>query len=263
MRPMHNQRPPKGSAHEHPPILVTAEREAGKKLANALRKRGLSPIVLPCIRVLPPEDDEPLLQSLARVQDFDWIVITSSNGANALEHALELADRRSLPSIAAVGPATAKKLESAGFVVTIVPEHARSDVLLADLVARGVDSRRILLPLGNLADDRLERGLKSAGAIPLRVEAYRTIEGVEDIGTARRLVGEPPEVEIVAHMSGSAARGLLSALGLDLFASLRHVCIGPRTAAEVEALGSTPEAIALPHTVVGLVEAVVEVTGVG
>jgi uroporphyrinogen-III synthase len=115
----------------------------------------------------------------------------------------------------------------------------------------------VLLLLGDLADDGLVAAVERAGGRPRRVVAYRVIEGVEDEAAARELlVGSPPGV--VTFMSGSAARALAGAVGVQALSRHRLVCIGSTTAREVERLGVTVARVADPHTAPGLAEAVIE-----
>lgn len=232
-------------------VLVTAEARAGRKLTEALEAAGATAVSMPCIQVRPPEDAAMLHSELARLDQYDWLVVTSRNGAAPLARAA--APPKSL-EVAAVGPSTAKALEAARVTVTLIPERATASTLLETMARRELRGQRVLLLQGNIADDRLERGLSELGAMVNRVEAYRTIEGVEDAEVARSLLDrrQPPMVTL---MSGSAARALKAAVGQDLFAAQRLICIGPATAAEVRELGAEPARIASPHTTEGLIDA--------
>lgn len=242
-------------------IGVTAEESIGRQLAKHLTDLGALPVALPCLRIEPPKDSDPLRRAFEAIGKFDWIVITSRNGVAAFLDSLTSSSAQSstaLPRIAAVGPSTARLLEKSGHSVSLVPRTATSDGLLEELVHRGVDGTRTLLLQGDLAAGGLQRGLEDAGARVSRVVAYRTIEGVRSKTEARQILVEPPGVSVVTLMSGSAARALHKALGEPDFAAQRYVCIGPATAGEVQACGARPARVASPHTMDGLIGAVID-----
>ena len=78
-------------------VIVTRSREQAGPLVAALRVRGFETVLCPLI------DTEPIEDGPIEVGGYDWVIVTSANGA------VELARRRSgrLPKVAAVGEATA------------------------------------------------------------------------------------------------------------------------------------------------------------
>jgi len=153
---------------------------------------------------------------------YDWLLVTSRNGAHELGRRGVTANR-----IAAIGPATAEALESHGLHVDLVPATHTQEGL------------RDALPEGTAllaAAEGARRDVLDADFLPL----YRTIE----------LRPDPAEADVALLMSGSAARAL-AATG----ARLPVVAIGPQTAAEARAAGLEVVAVAATHDLEGLVEA--------
>jgi len=239
-------------------VLVTAEATTGARLSNALGAARLEAVSVPCIQILPPEDETALQSALEGISAVDWVVVTSRNGARALTSgvAASWAPLPSKPRVAAVGAATARFVEEAGIAVGLVPEVATSRDLAEALVATGVEGLEVMLLLGDIAGAELDLALVAAGARVRRITAYRTVEGPDDPDWARRLL-EDGDPLIVTFMSASAARALWSVAGDSLG---RHaiVCIGPASAREVERLGGCPARVAAPHDIPGLVQAVIE-----
>jgi uroporphyrinogen-III synthase len=153
---------------------------------------------------------------------YDWLVVTSRNGAHELARRGVTANR-----IAAIGPATAEALRSHGLRVDLVAT-THSQQGLRDELPEGT----ALLAAAEGA--RLD--VLDADFLPL----YRTIE----------LQPEMPEVDVALLMSGSAARAL-AATG----ARVPVVAIGPQTEAEASAAGLDVAAVAATHDLDGLVEA--------
>lgn len=219
-------------------VLVTRASGQAGSLDAALREAGLEPVGVPAIDVEidPPGGD---LDAAARVlHTFDWVVITSPNGARAILGAAErVFTSLGTPAWAAIGDATAAILEREDVQVDFLPSRAEA-VTLADELPL-TPSQEVLLLRGNLADSDLPRRLQDRGAVVTDVVAYRTIEGPPSSRQRLRdaLAGGRPDAVLLA--SGSAARGLLSLAeteGLDV-GSIPAVCIGPETARVAARLG--------------------------
>jgi uroporphyrinogen-III synthase len=192
-------------------VLVTRE-----ELVARVEALGHDAVFCELIRVEPLGDDP------VDARAYDWLVVTSRNGAHELARRGVTANR-----IAAIGPATAEALESHGLHV---------DLVAATHTQEGL---RDELPAGSLllaAAEGARQDVLDADFLPL----YRTIELSPDV----------PDADVALLMSGSAARSLATA-----GARLPVVAIGPQTAAEARAAGLDVVAVASPHDLDGLVEA--------
>ena len=108
---------------------VVVTRPAPGTLAQRLADAGATVVHVPLIAVGPPSDGGFALRTALRdLAAFDWLVVTSANGAVAVGAA---AARAAAVRVAAVGTATAAAFEAcAGRAVDLVPEVANSDGLL-------------------------------------------------------------------------------------------------------------------------------------
>lgn len=221
-----------------PRVLVTRAAGQAGSLEAALRERGLDAISVPAIAI---EIDPPggALDSVARVlQTFDWVVVTSPNGARAVLAAAErVFTSLSTPKWAAIGGGTADILEREDVQVDFLPSRAEARVLAEELpVTAGQD---VLLLRGDLAGGDLPARLEDRGAVVEDVVAYRTLEGPS---SSRRLLNDAlaaGDVDALMLASGSAARGLVAlAEGerLDVRA-IPAICIGSETRREATRLG--------------------------
>lgn len=205
-------------------IIVTRPREQAGPLAARIEALGHEVVACPLIEI-EPIDDGPVDTS-----GYDWLVVTSPNGA------AQLARRRTgtLPRVAAIGPGTAEALREARIEPELIAGDSRQEGLVQEfpahpgrvLFAGAEGSRRHLI-------DALHADFR-----PL----YRT-----------RLVrpAKTPEGDLVVLASGSAARSF-AALGLDI----PVVSIGPQTTRAAESAGLRVVAEAATHDLDGLVEAV-------
>jgi len=212
-------------------LIVTRPVEQAEPLASRLRDLGHDVVVCPLIRV------EPLADGPVDAAGYDWLIVTSANGAH------ELARRGgALPSrVAAVGPGTAAALRSHGIDPELVPSVSSQEGLLAELprpagrvlVAAAEDARQLLV-------DELD-----ADFLPL----YRTV-----LLRPERV----PDGDAAVLASASAARAF-AALGSDV----PVVSIGPQTTEVALALGLRVLAEARTHDLDGLVSAVAELGRAG
>jgi uroporphyrinogen-III synthase len=192
-------------------VLVTRE-----ELVDRVESLGHEAVFCELIRV-EPLGDEPV-----DARAYDWLVITSRNGAHELARRGVTANR-----IAAIGPATADTLRSHGLRVDLVAGTHTQEGLREEL-----PEGTVLLA----AAEGARRDVLDADFLPL----YRTTE----------LQPEVPDADLALLMSGSAARAL-AATG----AAVPVVAIGPQTAASARAAGLDVVAVAATHDLDGLVEA--------
>jgi uroporphyrinogen-III synthase len=204
-------------------VVVTRPRDQAGPLVHRLEELGHEVVECPLIEVEPLGDP-------VSVEGYDWVIVTSPNGARELiAHASGL-----LPHVAAVGPGTAETLRDLGVEPAFVPSVSSQDGLLDEFPRR---EGRILFA----AAEGARRGpIEELGAdfVPL----YRT-----------RLIrpSKPPEGDVVVLASGSAARSF-AAVGADI----PVVSIGPQTTEAARAEGLRVVAEAKSHDLEGLVAAV-------
>jgi hydroxymethylbilane synthase len=223
-----------------PRVLVTRQRGRVDQLVAELRARELDPVHVPTIAVEPVRAGGPLDSIVPSLGSYDWVVVTSPTGADALGAA---ARRRggdlSAARIASVGAATSAAVERAGGRVAFVPAVATAASLAAELPIS--DGSRVLLVRGNLADCGVGDRLRDRGAIVDEVVAYRTIEGPAASEVAAREALRAG-LEGLVFTSGSTVRGLLALLPTTARDAARAVpafCIGPSTAAVAKSAGFT------------------------
>jgi uroporphyrinogen-III synthase len=208
-------------------IVVTRPREQAAELVRRLEELGHDVVVCPLIRV------EPLGDGPVDVEAYEWVVVTSPNGARELLRRT----RGALPRVAAIGPGTADVLRAGGVEPALVPRLATQEGLVEELprpagrvLFAGAEGARALLPDALAADV---------------VHLYRTVELTPQAF---------PEADLVLLASASAARAY-GALGRRTPA----VSIGPQTTLAAERAGVVVAAEALTHDLDGLVAAVSEV----
>jgi uroporphyrinogen III methyltransferase / synthase len=204
-------------------VVVTRPRCQAGPLVRSLEELGHEVVECPLIEIEPTDDP-------VAVAGYDWVIVTSPNGAS------ELVSRAtgSLPRVAAVGPGTAETLRELGVEPAFVPRVSSQEGLVAEFPR---PAGRVLFAA---AEGSRRRPIEELDAdfVPL----YTT-----------RLLrpDEPPEGELVVLASGSAAKSF-AALGVEI----PVVSIGPQTTRVAESVGLRVVAEAETHDLDGLVAAV-------
>lgn len=237
-------------------ILVTRAQQQAGELANRLRRLGAEAVELPVIALAPPEDLAPLHAAVSRMTEYDWVIFTSVNG---VEWFFRLAG--GLPALAArfcaVGPATAKALREHGIEPQLMPAEFVAEGLLEALAAEPLEGRRFLLPRAAVARDVLPEQLRARGAIVDDVPVYRNVVPADLPAAAQALLSGSGKPDWITLTSSSTVKNLLAAAGKERLEGIRLASIGPVTTATARQHGLEIAAEADPHTIDGLVEAIV------
>src|SRR5215469_11098989 len=105
-------------------IVVTRAHHQAGSLARMLRERGAVVEEIPTIEIKLPATFEPLDQALDHVASYDWLILTSANGVEALWNRAEQIGTDLSPlgklRICAIGPATQRAIQSRGLQVAVV-----------------------------------------------------------------------------------------------------------------------------------------------
>jgi uroporphyrinogen III methyltransferase / synthase len=245
-------------------VVVTRARAQAGELSAELERLGAEVHEFPTIEISPPEDFGPLDAAIRELDSFNLIVFTSVNGVEAFlvrlrYHGLDL---RAVPrdaKVAAIGPATAERIEWAGLRVDVVPEEYRAEALIGALDVGTLAEVRVLIPRAKVAREILPEKLREAGAEVVVPPAYESVplsEGKEDVSV--RL--QKGEIDCVTFTASSTVENFVGAFGADeaarLLSGTRIACIGPITADTARKRGLRVDAEADEYTISGLVEAV-------
>lgn len=129
-------------------IVLTRPAVEASRSSSTLEALGAEVLLAPTVEIRPISDPGPLDAAISRLEDFDWLVFTSSNGVRRFLHRLEERGRdlRALGRInlAAIGPTTAEALAGYHLRADLVPDSFRSEALAAALGDRAAGTRILL-----------------------------------------------------------------------------------------------------------------------
>ena len=225
-------------------VVITRALAQSLELAELLTTAGAIPILFPLVAYAPPQDFAPLDRALARLGEFDWLILTSENTVRAISDRMrELhisVSRDGCPQlIACVGPTTARAAEAAGFKVTHTAK-THSGVGLAAELGDSVRNQHVFLPRSDRANPDLPAALTRNGAKVEEVVGYRTITSAHFDEDVRSQIAAN-EIDAVMFFSPTAVEHFVEMFGVEKLRAVGReraiVSIGPITAAALEKSG--------------------------
>jgi uroporphyrinogen III methyltransferase/synthase len=238
-------------------VLVTRPAGRQDELHDQIAGAGGECLHVPAIRIAPPDSWEPLDAALAQIDSFDWIVFASVNGVHGFVGRLRAGGRdgRALGTarLAAIGPATRRELEAAGFRCDLTADVHSSEGMVEAFAATGRAPRRFLLVRANRGRDVMRRDLEARGHAVFEVPAYSS-EAVAELDPATAAALDACAVDWITITSSFIAESAASLFG-DRLARWRVASISPVTSATLRRLGIEPAVEAASADTAGLVDA--------
>jgi uroporphyrinogen-III synthase len=252
-------------------VVITRAEQKGAVLKMDLERRGARVISVPTIRFAPPVDPEPLERALDSIEDFNWLLFTSSM---AVECFFKVARRREIPSstwnrfrFGVVGATTASRLASSDV-------HGQEMVVAGTAIGLGntllgapgsvplCSTDRCLFPHANIARTDLQDLLREEDIPFEAVVAYETIaEAPEKAGAFLQAVKRRDSIDAIAYASPSAFTNFLAMthpLGDQYIHDQKTplISIGPTTTRAMLDAGHKVAREAAPHSSIGILNAI-------
>lgn len=236
-------------------VVITRPRSSSDELNRLLSAHGAATIHCPMIEIVYPATNDALDEAIRRIDRYQWIVFSSVHGVIGFEKRLAFLglDARALGSckVAAVGPATAKRLRRHGIRPDLLPPAFDGGTLARSLgQSNDTPLGRVLFPSGDIARPTIPDELRRAGADVDVVIAYSTVDATPS-EAARSLIDEG--FDAVIFCSPSAVRRFGS-LGMQI-GDATIACIGPTTASAARKAELRVDVVAKEHSAGGLVSA--------
>jgi uroporphyrinogen-III synthase len=249
-------------------ILVGRARHQASALSAQLQKLGAHVIEIPFIEIRKPRSYKPLDSALRNLLNFDWLILTSVNGVEALWarlNALHLTTKDLAHlKVAAIGPATRKALEKLKVRVDVVPKEYVAESVV-DSLRDHVPGKRVLLARARVARDVIPRELRKLGAKVDVAEAYETVIPLGSRTRLRAALKDPTlHPHVILFTSSSTVRNFMTLLGnpgagtSNILGDTRLASIGPVTSSTLRELGLPVDLEAREFTIPGLIDAIVK-----
>ena len=243
-------------------IVITRARAQASGLVAELNRLGAQCIEIPTIRITPAEDTAPLRAAIERIEQYQWLVLTSVNGVKYFFDTLfgMGKDVRALGHLkfACIGPVTKARLADYGIVSDILPETYRAESVIEAFADVDIQGKHVLLPRARKARTILPEELTRMGAVVDEVTSYETRLADDGKETLVDLLNDGA-VDAVTFTSSSTVTNFMSLLeGQDSDALLDGVTlasIGPITSDTLKSSGFQPTIEADPYTIRALIDA--------
>lgn len=250
-------------------VVITRQRSQSAELERELLHLGADVYFFPTIETVAPPDFTELDAAISRLDEYDWLIFTSTN---AVDFFVERLREKGLSSAeldlirtCAVGDATAHRLSINQIHVDVVPDESNAEGIFAALSEYIGDDElphtRFLLPRAKQARDFLPDALREKAAKIDVVTAYETVlpKNPETAKLKALLVSQ--SVDAVTFTSSSTVKNFVQILGANLgliSREVRIVCIGAQTAQTARENGLPVHAVAKTASAKSLAEAVAD-----
>ena len=247
-------------------VLVGRARHQASALSSGLRDLGAEVLEIPFIEIRKPRSYKALDEALKNLSKYDWLILTSVNGVDAVWERLRKLRLGGKPmrhlKVAAIGPATRQAIERHGMKVSVMPREYVAESVVASL-RRRVEGKRVLLARAKVARDVIPRELRKLGARVDVVEAYETVipqASRQRLRAALKSQNRRPDwitftssstvrnfVALLAESRGRVGRVHMGGQGNRV----RFASIGPITSSTLRELGLPVDVEAAEYTIPG------------
>ena len=246
-------------------VLITRAHHQAAEMQRSLEAQGATVISVPTIEIRPPQSFQPMDKALKKIPAYDWLILTSVNGVNALRKRLDKVEMHpgmlKHLKIAAIGPATRHAIESLRLKVAVTPELYVAESVVSALKDE-VPGKRVLLVRAKVARDVIPQELRKYGAEVDVAEAYDTVVPVNSAEKIRALLAdEALRPHVITFTSSSTVTNFVAMLGSGIspktaLAGILLASIGPVTSATLAEHGLHADIEATNFTVPGLIAAI-------
>ena len=255
-------------------VLVTRSAGQSSEFSNLLQQQGARVIEMPALVITEPSSWEDLDHAIAYLSDFDWIILTSSNGVDYFFERLFAQGKN--PSvlantkIAVVGKKTAASLKAQGLVPDFIPPDFVADSLVEHFPEPLQDTKVLFPRVESGGRDVLMKQMTEQGAKVTEVAAYQS-------GCPTQIVPEALEalqqqtVDVISFASSKTVKHFVQLLETFLpgdseqfptaQSRLENVCIasiGPQTSLTCRQLIGRVDVEAKEYTLDGLTQAILQ-----
>ncbi len=217
-------------------IISTRPLTEDDSIKSQLTAKGACVLDLPMIKTSGVELTVEQESMLRAINDYEWIVFTSKNGVIYFYKQLAALniDEKVIAGkkIAVIGKSTGDEVQKHKVNTLLISLGRTSEDLLVEICKEIKPTDKILLALGELAEDKLEKGL-SNNCIVHRINIYKTID-LEY--TSNEIIDRIRDDNylIILFTSPSGFRNFNKImLANDITTQVRAACIGTTTEMEL------------------------------
>jgi uroporphyrinogen III methyltransferase / synthase len=260
-------------------ILITRSAGQSSQFGLLLKQQGATVIELPALEIMPPSSWEDLDQAIAHLSDFDWLILTSTNGVDYFFDRLSALgqDARALAGvkIAVVGQKTAASLQKRSLQPDFIPPNFVADSLVADFPEPNLTGKKLLFPrVESGGREVLVQEFSAKGAVVTEVAAYQS-GCARTIDPQAAIALEQDQVDVITFASSKTVQCFCQLVEQEqqirrmtepemrplVTARVYIASIGPQTSLACDRWLGRVDIEAQEYTLEGLTQSIVEWAG--
>ncbi|NOZ59033.1 MAG: uroporphyrinogen-III synthase [Euryarchaeota archaeon] len=225
-------------------VAITRPREKARETAELAASYGFEALIVSALELVPRSEEE-VRRATGRLEDYDWVVVTSAYGAELM--CRYFGDELRRARIAVVGEKTEAALRRAGIRAALIPREFRSEGLVEALREAGAGGR-VLVARASAGREVLLRELEKFASVR-EVHLYdHALPRDRSSILALREALLRGEVAAVVFTSARTVENVFEVLGdglTELLNRVRVVAIAPGTRSALLKRGV--EQVAMPE----------------
>ena len=256
-------------------VLITRSVGQSSQFTQMIIAAGANAIEMPALEIGPPSSWKDLDNAIINISEFDWLILTSSNGINYFfERLIALEkDVRTLANlkIAVVGEKTAQSLKNHSLQPDFIPPNFIADSLVEHFPEQ-LTAKKVLFPrVESGGREDLITAFRKQGAEVVEVAAYQSC-CPDNIPPSAELALQSGTVDVITFASSKTVKffnQLAQKIFLDcsqnnqssVASYLEGVCIasiGPQTSKACQKYFRRVDVEASEYTLEGLTKAIVD-----
>ena len=221
-------------------IVITRSKDQISDVKNIFEKKGAKIFDLPALIIKYPDDLGPLDDALNQINQFHWIIFTSSNGIRFVEGRLRdkglcLKDCSKNLKIAVVGEKTSQTLKELGIEADYIPPDFIAESLVINFPVSGYGLKILIPKVQSGGRNFIAEQFRNSGAYVLEVSAYDSkCPNSIPLETVKAL--QKKSIDAIIFSSGKTVRNSAYLLNkefgknwLKFFKDIKIFSIGPQT----------------------------------
>ena len=259
-------------------VLITRSVGQSSQFTQMIIAAGANAIEMPALEICPPSSWKALDNAIVNISEFDWLILTSSNGINYFFERLMALEKdvRTLANlkIAVVGEKTAQVLKNHSLKPDFIPPNFIADSLIEHFPEQ-LDGKKVLFPrVESGGREDLIREFRNQGAEVTEVAAYQSCCPGE-IPPSAEFALQSGNIDVITFASSKTVK-FFNQLAEQVFSELSQnnqppvvshylegVCIasiGPQTSKACQKYFGRVDVEASEYTLEGLTQAIIDWT---
>ena len=250
-------------------ILLTTSVDKISEVKSLFAKAGFTIYELPALIIQYPDNLDPLDDALLEINNFHWIIFSSSNGIKFLDKRLRekgtsLKQFSKTIKIAVVGEKTSETLRAFDIDADYVPPEFIAESLIENFPISGYGLRILLPRVQTGGRSLIAEEFRNSGARVLEVPAYES-KCPKSIPHSTLVAIEDKIIDAIIFSSGKTVRNTSLLLKnhygndwLSLLDDVKLFSIGPQTSLACKEIFGRVDKEALEYTFEGLLDIAID-----